>query len=340
MTRAAVNLIIIILASFFIGCSVPFLNSAAKNARPVLSPPESYIRRVIIEVHDAAGRPLEGVRVELSPVLGQIQTQPRTLQTNNQGRVLFEVKPAVEEPMAGHRVQDRFIFYRSTVKYRLTKPGFINREGEIKDVQEFAAFQDPYYRALDREPSREFLVKSIAMDSYQSYLAPAENTKSQAKFSRDRLKKLVDALQKKSQKKNFTLPRASISFPADSSGVFKLKLRFSPYFDPAELGLLGAGAVLFRGPFLSTLSVLKGFFQPADQVETIRIDILAYFQSRTGAGTRPVRQVFTFRLPASRISSILEKGKNPPFSLKALTVEVNGQVINLSGELNRTAGER
>jgi len=338
VTQSALKPLALILVSLLISCAAPSVAGAVKSVQSVLSPPDHYLRQIVIEVRDPTGQPVEGARLELTPILGQVLAKTKGLQTNNQGQVRFNVKPVIEEPMAGRRIKDRFIFYKSACKYKLVKPGFISQEDEIKDVQEFAAFRDPLYRALDREPARGPLVRSVTLYPYQGFLVSDQNVESRSEYGHKRLEDLVEALIKRGEKQNFSLPLASIAFPTGPAAVFKLRLIFGPHFDSTELGLLGAGAVLFRGPFLTALSVISDFLPPADSVKVVRIDILTHFQSRTDTRTRPVQQVFTFRLPAAQISSFLEQGKTSPFPLDALTIEVNGQTLDLSKELNQAAG--
>jgi len=330
----------ILMALFLPWCFAPAFAGVNKTEQALLSPPDQYLRRVVIEVHDPSGKPVKGIKAEVSSILGRLLVEESEFISDPHGQIRFQIQPVIEEPMAGHMVQDRFLFYRSAFKYRLTKPDFISQQGEIKDVQEFAAFQDLLYRVLDREPTQEPLIVPVTLYAYQGYLSSAQNAFAWSKSDHQRFKDLVDTLKKNGQKHDFTLPLASIAFPSGPEAVFKLRLIFDPHFDPTEMGLLSAGVVLFRGPFLTALSALKSYLTPADRIKTIRIAILAHFQSRSDPRARSIAQVFVFRLPMTHVPLILNKGNTPPFPLESLEIKVNGQTLNLSQELNRVARER
>jgi len=339
VTQPSFKSFISILTALFFSWLSPIFAEAVENGQSVLSPPTQYVRQITIEARDHAGQPVKDVKIEISSILGKILSDNKVLQTDHQGQVRFEMRPVLEEPLAGHSIQDRFILYRTSFKYQLTKSGFISQEDEIEDVQEFSSFQDPLYRVLDREPAKEPLVIPVTLYSYQSFLTSAGEGVSWPDFDQEKFNGLVDKLKKMGEEQHFILPLEAMTLPSNPEAVFKLNLTFMPHFDPAELGLLGAGAVLFRGPFLTVLSTLKDFFEPTGLVETIWINILTKFQSRTDPRARPVQQVFTFRFPASQISFILDKGKDPPFGLDPLQISVNGQGLDLSEELNKVTGE-
>ena len=107
-----------------------------------------------------------------------------------------------------------------------------------------------------------------------------------------------------------------------------LHLTYNPVIDAREMGLIGAGVVIFRGPCLSALSALKTAIEPIDRFETIRIEVLSHFRIHPDEA-HTVPQTFTFDFETDRIASILARSENPPYPLDQIKVRVNGDELNL-----------
>lgn len=303
--------------------------ASAGAAEALPSSPASYQRQILFQVRDVEGRPVPEVQARLSPSLGRVLGE--TIQYSDAaGRISVLVKPVVEDPLAGLRVRDRFLFFHTALQYRLSKPGYLDQEGRIKDRQEWAAFADPLYQGLNRRPSPKPLVIPVTLTAYADYLArPLDE--GWGPTEKEKLHGLIEALLEAGPGQDFSLKPGSLDCQAE--GLFRLGLTFKLLFDPAEVGAREAGAVLFRGPFLTALKVLHSVFPAAAGLKTYELRVQARFESRKEPFPEPVPLTYLFRLPASAAPLFLEGKGEGPYPLDLIEVRAGEQVLDLSREL-------
>jgi len=305
--------------------------AADEDQSPLAPPPPLYRRIIQIEVSDLAGRPLSGVKAEIKPVWGRL-VSPRSLASNKEGLITFEVQPVIEDPLAGLLVRDRFLLYRIACDYTLSKEDYLTLSGRIEDRQEFASLADPVYQGLDRRPTADPLTVRVRLPAYRDYLARAHPTLGRLREEKNQLRTLVDRLQRLGRDRGFSLVPGSLDL--SETGLFQAGFEFQPLFDPAEMGLLAAGAVLMREVVVPVISILDDFFQGRLDVESYEISVGAGFQYRAKPFALPEVRTFVFRLPASAAAELLTAEREGRYPLEKIEVTAGGQVLDLTAELN------
>lgn len=311
-------------AAAFLG---PIPSAAAGHGNPA-QPPVRYFRQIEIEVQDLSGRPLSGVKAEVTPVWGSLKNQ-RDLLSGAEGLIRFYIRPVIENPMTGLRIRDRFLIYHTAFKYRLVKQEHIIRTGEIDDRQEFVSLADPLYQGADRAPTAKPLTIRVRLPAYRDYLAKSLAGQAWLKNDPSRLKALIDALRNEGQKRGFILTPKS--FDLSPQGLFSLGLEFQPLFDPSEMGLLAAGAVLLRDIVPACLAVISG---PAGEITNFEFKILARFQYRTKPFALPVSRTFVFCFSSGAAPAILAAGAEGRFPLEEIEAKIGDRIIDLRAEIN------
>ncbi|MDY6852600.1 MAG: hypothetical protein SV487_11085 [Thermodesulfobacteriota bacterium] len=311
-------------AAAFLG---PIPSAAAGHGNPA-QPPALYFRQIEIEVQDLSGRPLSGVKAEVTPGWGSLEDQ-RDLLSNAEGLIRFHIQPVIEAPMAGLRIRDRFLLYHTAFKYRLMKQEHIAWAGEIDDRQEFAGLADPLYQGADRTPAAKPLTIRVRLPAYRDYLAKPLAGQAWLKNDPSRLKALIDALQDEGRKRGFILTPKSLGL--SPQGLFSLGLEFQPLFDPSEMGLLAAGAVLLRDIVPACLAVIS---EPAGEITSFEFKILARFQYRSKPFALPVGRTFVFCFSSATVPAILAAGAEGRFPLEEIEAKIGDRVIDLRAEIN------
>ena len=311
-------------AAAFVG---PIPSAAADHDKPA-QPPVRYIRWVEIEIRDLSGRPLPGVKAEVTPVWGRLENQ-QDLLSGAEGLIRFHIQPVIENPMAGLMIRDRFLLYHTAFNYRLVKQDHISLAGEVDDRQEFVSLADPLYQGADRTPAAKPLTLRVRLPAYRDYLAKPLTGQAWLKNDPSRLKALIDALQGEGQRRGFILTPKSLGL--SPQGLFSLGLEFQPLFDPSEMGLLAAGAVLLRNIVPACLAVIRG---PAREITSFEFKILARFQSRTKPFALPVSRTFIFCFSSGAGPAILAAGAEGRFPLEDIETKAGDRIIDLRAEIN------
>ncbi|MFH1092382.1 MAG: hypothetical protein V1742_12515, partial [Pseudomonadota bacterium] len=250
------------------------------------APPMHYLRGVEFAVTDLSGRPLPGVKADLNPAWGRVAT-PGKLLSDQSGLIRFQFEPVIENPMAGLLVRDVFLLYRMVFAYRLSKEGYLDLDGQMEDDQEFARMADPLYQGLNRDPTSKPLSLEFKLLTSEDLLAEPKKL--------ERLQPLIGPLLVKGRTRNFSLIPHSLDLTSD--GRLRLGLRFTLLFDPSDLGLAAAGAVLLSQTVRGCLEALSQASEGLEQVNTLEIQVLAEFQYRHAPLALPLSQTFVFRMP-------------------------------------------
>jgi len=307
----------------------PFSVSATQDG---MSAPVNYQRLVVIEIRDAQGRPLPDVELELALIQGRIVSRGHDLISDQNGRISFIIEPVIENPMAGRKIKDSFFYYRSIFTYQLTKPGFLPRECQVKDSQEFVNYNNPQYSRLNRRPSQEALIIPITMFAYRDYLSGAREDPADIEADWPGLRNLIDGLALEGETHGFSLTPSSIKCTGSPDSCFSLSLAFTPLFDPEEISLLDVGDILFQKPFRAILPAVSEFLNSNLRLnpgpETVQVNISACFLSRTERGARPVYKVFSFHFKATDLPLIQNRRQGLIKALEYLEVNVNGQRLS------------
>jgi len=305
---------------------------AADEEQNLLSSPPPFYRRIIaIEVLDLSGRPLPGVKAEIKPFRGRlINASP--LVSDEEGLVTFEIQPIIEDPLAGLLVRDRFLLYRTGCDYTLSKEDHLTLSGRIEDRQEFASLADPVYQGLDRRPAAAPLTVRVRLPAYRDYLARDYSTQGRLGKEETRRRALVDRLRSEGLDRGFALVPRSLDLT--ETGLFQAGLEFQPLFDPAEIGLLAAGAVLMREVVIPALSIINSLFPTQADLTDFEIRVGAAFQYRTKPFTLPEVRTFVFRLSASTAAELPAAEGQGRYPVEKIEVTVGGRVLDLSAELN------
>jgi len=295
------------------------------------SPPPFYRRIIAIEVLDLSGRPLPGVKAEIKPVWGRlINSSP--LVSDEEGLITFGIQPVIEDPLAGLLVRDRFLLYRTACDYILSKEDHLTLSGRIEDRQEFASLADPVYQGLDRGPAAAPLTIRVRLPAYRDYLARPQSTQRRSGEEETRRRALVDRLRREGLDRGFSpVPR---SLDLTETGLFQAGFEFQPLFDPAEMGLLAAGAVLMREVVVPVLSIINDLFPTKEDLTGFEIRVGAAFQYRTKPFALPEVRTFVFRLPASTAPELLAAESQGRYPVEKVEVTVGGRILDLTAELN------
>lgn len=285
-------------------------------------PPVNYIRIVEIQVMDVFGRPLPGVMAEVHPTWGKLLDK-KQLVSNDKGIIRFSFKPVVDEPWADKKIRDRVIVYKSQFVYSLSKPGYIAFAKPVVDEQEFVAFSEPIYEGLNRVPSEKPLQLNAELATFTDFLKQPSGG--------ERLKALVEQIALRGDSGSFNLTPKSLDLT--SGGLLSAGIEFNLLFDPSEMALISAGAALLTKPAASIIKTIKEA-DPAIHVKKLNLQVEAGFQYRENPFALPEKQIFTFVIPEDAFSDILNWTEGKHFPLEKITVSVNGEVIDLSSELN------
>jgi len=295
----------------------------AETFSQLASPPIRYLRNIQIRVTDRTGRPLSGVDVEIVPEWGQLATDER-LRTDASGVVRFQVAPIIEDPLAGRLVRDRFLFYRTVLTYHLRLKGFVTRRGRIEDVQEFAAHADPLFQGLDREPTPEPLVVPVVLPAYHDYLSDTSLGPAGPL--------LVYALLDEGPAHHITLLQSSLTL--DPDGRLLMGLEFDLLFDPADVSLENAAAVLLREPVRACLELMRQKLPPSEKIKTIEIKMSVGFRRRKESHAAPEIKNYRFVFPVADAWRLAAWDGRGSWPLHHFDVAIDQSPLDLSTQLN------
>lgn len=303
-----------IVAVILVGLSFPVQNIHAAQSWASAT----YLRHIEFRITDLAGQPLAGVTAEINPQWGRL-TSPAELVSDQDGIIRLAVQPVVEEPHLALATQDRFIYYRCSLTYRLTKTGYLERRDRIDDEQEQATFADPLYDHLDRQPTGEILVINQQLSSYGDFVTGPKGKSFQS---------LIKTVYR--ENRDYALLPATLDLTP--AGVLTIGLEFGPRFDPGEFGLRAAGAALLAGPIRDCLKLARDTLAGFDGVTQLEFIIAANFQSRLRPNALPVTQTFAYRFPRETALKILASPEKLTWPLGVLEVKVETQGIDLGPE--------
>jgi hypothetical protein len=289
-------------------------------------PPVEYRRQVEISVRDALERPLPGAKAEVTMEVGRLAVSGDLI-SDEQGLIRLTLEPVMEERLADKGIRDRFLVYDTAFAYRIHQEGRLESRGRIEDQQEFAAFTDPLYQGLDRQPTEQPLRVPVILPAYQDYLANPREQPSE----RDR--KAIETLI--GNDGHFTL--APRSFYLNDHGKMGLGLDYNLLFDPGVMGLRAAGVLLLTEPVLACLRSLVAAYQGDSRIAVFEFTVKAGFQYASEPWAIPEYRTFVYAVPADRAALLLDWTAGQPWPLQAVSVTVEGRPLDLSAGFKTTA---
>ena len=286
--------------------------------RPLLDPPVRYLRDIMFRASDREGLPVEGALVELEMEWGQVQGSVSAY-TDDQGQAVFKVEPVVENPVDGLNVRDRFLNYKLLLSYRMTKSGYVTRNGRIRDQQDFSSFVDPLYQGLDHKPAARPLIENITLPFYADYL----DKKVGSVFFN--FNPLIDVLLDKAV--DFSLAPNSLDLTA--GGLLKIGLIFDLTIDPGEMDSAQTAALLLRRPVANSLELIAASLGPGEDIEYFEFKVLVKFQSPKNPYAIPEEKTFLFRFPAASAGLLVEWAEGARLGPARIEVSVGDRILDM-----------
>ena len=294
--------------------------SAAAAPGDLAPPPADYRRAMEIQVLDVFKRPLPGVTVEVRPTLGSL-ADPAGLTSDESGFIRFEIRPVIEDPDRDIRIRDRFLLYKTDIEYSLKKSGFFPESGRVSDVQEFAAYSDPVFQGMNRQPSAKPYGIKAEMAQVSDFLASPKEA--------GQLPAFVDKLYEAGRSGGFGLLPGSFGLRPDGRLAFGLDFR--PLFDPAVYGQVEAGRVLIQDPVRAALGILQSLPELAGRAKKLEIAVRAKFQFKNNPYTEPAELVYLIQAPGSFPTAWTGWTPDKPLPLAGVSVLAGGRGLNLAG---------